>query len=147
MAFGEVAMSILHRKSASDVYAYAGVSPDNETAASIQHNIDLLRYLAGHPHFTKRDLASYLDILERYGIGLSRAARDEHLAIARSMTREQAIQMRLALASVHLEALTDNIRELGKGERPVGGGKAILEKAKMVQFAVEESEKTRSAFM
>jgi hypothetical protein len=43
-------MSIFHRKTAPDVYSYAGVSKDKETAASIQHNVDLLRYMADHPH-------------------------------------------------------------------------------------------------
>jgi hypothetical protein len=132
-------MSIFHRKAgAPDVYTFAGVTEDNQTAASIQHHVNLLRYMAEHPRLTKRDLATYLDMCERYGMGTDKAHRAGLLTAY--VPNEQAAKLRLGLAQVHLDALTERIHELGEGT-------PTTEKIKMLEFAVNESQKTKSAFV
>jgi len=132
-------MSIFHRKAhpKPNVYTFAGVSTDNDTATRIQHNVDLLQYMADHPHLTKPDLASYLDMCDRFGMGTSQANRDAYLAA--DLTAEKATKLRFALANVHMEALTECIHELGEGA-------PTTENVRMIEFAVDESQKTKKAF-
>lgn len=114
------------------VYTFAGVPSDNETARSIQHNIDLLRYLAEHRHLNKDTLATYLEMCERFGMG-THPQKSELLAASSQMTRAQASQLRSALANVHVEELTDCIRKL-KSAPP------ILETVKMIEYVVKTSD-------
>jgi hypothetical protein len=63
-------MGMFYRKAAApDIYTFAGVAQDNPLAARIQHHVDLLRYVADHSHLTRHDLAGYMDMTERYGMG------------------------------------------------------------------------------
>jgi hypothetical protein len=121
----------------TDIYTFAGVSKDNDVAARIQHNVDLLRYLAGHPSFTKQDLTGYLDLCERFGLG-DRAQRDTYLAA--DLTTAKSTELRRALAGTHLELITQCIKELGQG-------KPTMEMVKMIEFATVASQATKGAFV
>jgi len=134
-------MSILHKLFGHDqisevetVYSFASVSPQNDTARSIQHNVDLLRYLAEHKYLNKDHLATYLEMCERFGMGIPRKA--ELLEASTKMTRDQSTQARLALANVHVEELTECIRKL-KSAPP------IMETVKMIEFVVKNSDALR----
>ena len=131
-------MSIFRRKAAPDIYTFAHVSKNNETASSIQHHVELLRYMADHPKLTKSDLISYLNMAESYGMGPGQKTIDETRAAP--MTSEQASQVRWRLAETHLLALTALIKELGAVSTPT------VETVKMLEFAVNESQKTQGAF-
>jgi hypothetical protein len=134
----EGVMGMFHRKAAaSDIYTFAGVGKDNPLAVRIQHHVDLLRYLAGHPRLTKKDLAGYMDMTERYGMG-DKASDDKLLAAYRP--ENQAARLRPGLAEVSLDALRDCMRTLGETERPTA------ETLRMLKFAVDEPEKLKSAF-
>jgi hypothetical protein len=113
----EGVMGMFYRKAAvPDIYTFAGVAQDNPLAARIQHHVDLLRYVADHSHLTRHDLAGYMDMTERYGMG-DRASDDKFLAAYRP--EKSAARLRPALAKVHLDSLKDCMRILGETETPV----------------------------
>jgi TM2 domain-containing membrane protein YozV len=104
------------------VYSFASVSSENDIARSIQHNMDLLRYLAEHKD---------LEMCEQSGMEIPRKA--ELLESITKMTRDQSTQARLALANIHGEELTGCIRKL-KYAPP------SLETVKMIEFVIKNSE-------
>ena len=136
-------MSIFHRKNANssrDVYSFSGVSRENEQAKSIQANIDLLGYLAKHRNLGGSDVATYLEMCERAGMGVH-PRKAEIIQAAGSMGADQKTQVRSTLAAVHIDELTGIIHLLGSADSPT------LETVKMIQFAHEESDSLAKAFM
>jgi hypothetical protein len=129
----------IHDNDENTVFAFAGVSSDNKLACSIQHNTDLLRFLADHKHLNRDSLSTYMNMCERFGMGTN-PEKYELLAAIGQLSTEQNANLRSALANVHIEELTVSIKELKNF--PPG-----METIKMVEFIMKNNEKLKKKFI
>jgi hypothetical protein len=114
------------------VFAFAGVSSEDKLACSIQHNTDLLRFLADHKHLNRDSLSTYMNMCERFGMGTN-PQKSELLAAIGQITPEQNSNLRSALANVHVNELTECIKELKKSP-------PVIETVKMIEFIMKNTE-------
>jgi hypothetical protein len=139
-------MGLFRRKDAdqkpgglNDVYSFSGVTQDNETARSIQHNVDLLHYLAGNKRLNRDKLATYLEMCERFGMG-THPQKAQLLAASATMSAAQATAIRQGLANVHVEALTSSVRALRAATQS-------METVKMIEYIVNETDAIQKHFV
>lgn len=137
-------MNIFQRKHKAastdpDIYSFAGVSHEDGTAKSIQQNVDLLRYLASHRNLDSKALATYLGMCEQFGMG-AHPEKEELLRASADMSPDLATQLRSALATVHVETLSELISSLSSAP-------PTMETVKMIGFAVDETQSARKDFL